>query len=225
MKRMSLFLIVAFMISGLPAVADNLVPPGYVGDPLSYHAEWEFNGGLLLDPDSESSVGSTGGEFLYDRFDTHIDVDGAGWGWDPADGDGGMVNTNRDGSFAINTINWVDEEPEKYIRVQLTYIGLAPVVTGANGYEYDGYHGGGTDTTDLGFFVPYSTVNVDPNHLYSDIYMQPNPDWEQIEVFVPQGTVIDEIVVDTISIPEPSTLAFMGVAGAIAVFLRRLKVC
>jgi len=225
MKNACLFLVAAMATSLLPAMADNFAPPWYVDKPLSYHAEWEFANGPLpdgeIDRDSESDGGPKNGEFLYDQFPTHIDVDGDGWVWDIADGDGGMVNPGRDGSLAINAINWVDEEPEKLIRVQITYIGLAPTVTGANGYEYDLYHGGGLSTTDLGWFQADPTVNVDPNHLYSDIMMWPNPDWEQIVVDVPMGTIIDEIVVDSISIPEPSAIVMMLATGGGIVFIRR----
>ncbi len=224
MKRVCLFLIAAMALSILPTVADNFAPPWYVGQPLSYHAEWEFANGPLggLLPDIESNGGPKSGEFLYDQFPTHIDLDAEdGWVWDPADGDGGMVNPDRDGSFGIQTINWVDEEPEKFIRVQLTYIGLAPTVTGADGYEYDLYHGGGFNTTHLGFFPADPAVDVDQNHLYSDIVMWPNPDWESIEVFVPMGTIIDEIVVDTISIPEPNVIAMVLLSSGGIIFIRR----
>lgn len=224
MKKICLSMIAIMAISGLPAMADIFAPPDYAGDPLSYHAEWEFNIPQPIganDPDSESNGGPNNGEFLYDRFGTHIDVTGTGWVWDIADGDGGMVNSNEASSFAINTINWVDEEPEKFIRVQLTYIGLAPTVTGANGYRYDPYHGGlEPTTTDLGWWNADPAVNVDPTHLYSDIYMQPNPDWEQIVVDVPMGTIIDEVVVDSISIPEPSAIVMILMSGGGLIFAR-----
>jgi len=225
MKRICLFLIAAMALSILPAVADNFAPPWYVGDPLSYHAEWEFANGPLggILPDIESDGGPKNGEFLYDKFATHIDLDGDGWVWDPADGDGGMVNLERDASFGIQTINWVDEEPEKFIRIQITYLGLAPTVVGANGYWYNEYHGiePPNTTTNLGFFAASPTVNVDQNHLYSDIMMWPNPDWESIVVDVPMGTIIDEIVVDSISIPEPNVIVMILATGGGIIFIRR----
>jgi len=206
------------------AAADIFAPPPYVGLPLSYHAEWEFATGPLPDggipADSESDGGAKTTEFLYDKLGgTHIDVDGDGWVWDQADGDGGMTNPDRPASFAIQTINWVDAESFKFVRVQLTYSGAAPTITGAHGYWYNAYHGltPPTETTDLGFDVAGAPVNVDGNHLYADIYMEPNPDWEQIVVDVPQGTVIDEVVVDSISAPEPATVALALVAGGLFV--------
>ena len=230
MKCIGMFLIASMALSIIPAMADNFAPPDYVGDPLSYHAEWEFStlpsGDIAAD--SESNGGPKNNEFLYDLLGgSHIDLDGSDWNWDPADGDGGIANTNRNASFAINAINWVDEEPDKSIRIQITYIGQqAPTVSGANGYWYNDYHGltPPTSTTDLGFFPADATVNVDPNHLFNDIEMQPNPDWEQIVVNVPQGTVVDEVVLDSISIPEPRVLVLLLAVGGGIAFVRRRAV-
>ena len=223
MKRIGLFLIAAMMISILPTMADNFAPPDYAGDPLSYHAEWEFLTQPLppgaITPDLESNGGPKAGEFLYDKFGTHIDVDGPGWEWDA----GGMVNNDRDAWFAINAINWVDMEPEKFIRVQITHIGAAPSVAGAHGYWFNGYHNlePQNGTTHLGYFDAGAVVIVDSTHLYSDIVMQPNPDWEQIEIFVPMGTIIDEIVIDSISIPEPSAIIMVLMSCGGLLFVRR----
>ena len=54
---------------------------------------------------------------------------------------------------------------------------------------------------------------VDETHFYSDIWMEPNPDWEQIVVTVPLGTVIVEVVVDSVSSPEPATLSLLAFGG------------
>ena len=218
MKRIGVFLIAAMALGVLSAVADNFAPPEYVGNPLSYHAEWEFASNPFptdgIPRDSESDGGPKNGEYLYSLAGgTHIDFDDSSdWVWNIADGNGGIVNTNRAASFAINTINWVDDEPDKSIRVQITYQGQAPTVVGATGYE---------GANSFGPFAPYSTVNWDSTHLYSDIAMQPNPDWEQIEVFVPMGTVVDEIVVDSISIPEPSVIVMVLMSGGGLFFVRR----
>lgn len=201
--------------------ADNFAPPTWVGQPLSYHAEWDFgNSNDISSPDSEGNGGPVTNEFLYDLFSTHIDYDGPGWGWVPGDGDGGITKPGG-GSFGINTINWVDELPLKYIRIQITYAGNAPDVPYAQGFSFEGYHGGGVGTIDHGQFIPDppGAVNVDPNHVYWDLTIQPNPDWEQIVVNVPDGTTIDQIVVDTISIPEPTSLGLLSLGGLLA--LRR----
>jgi hypothetical protein len=215
-----IFTLAMLLVCPQIATADDFAQPWYRGLPLSYYAEWEFTNGPLptigIPPELESDGGPKNNEFLYDLFGTHIDLDGGGWTWDPADGDGGMVNPGRPGSFGINTINWVDEEPLKYIRVQITHIGPAPIVVGASGYKYDPYHDPGNPpiTSDLGAFPAGPSIVVDANHFYSDILMWPNPDWEQIVVDVPMGTIIDEIIVDTISIPEPASVGLLLIALA-----------
>ena len=217
LKFTSLFAAILICVS---TYADNFAPPPWVGQPLSYHAEWDFPSYTdISNPDSESDGGPINNEFLYDQFSTHIDYDGPGWVWDVADGDGGVTKPGG-GSFGINTINWVDELPLKYVRVQLTFTGLAPDVPHAQGFSFDLYHGGGATTTDHGLFASDLPVFVDANHAYWDITMIPNPDWEQIVVNVPQGTIIDQIVVDTISIPEPSTMTVLAL-GAFLVLRRR----
>ena len=199
------------------AFADDFAPPTWRDLPESYYAAWEFlqgplpTSGILPDVEGDGGAGMPG-EFLYDKFPTHIDLDGDGWVWDPADGDGGMVNPGRDASFAINAINWVDEKPKKLIRVQLTYMGVPPVVVSAAGSLYHPYHIPGADPGQT-FLPPVQAgppMMVDDNHLYADVEIWPNPDWEQIIVDVPMGTVIDEVVLDTISIPEPGTFALFG---------------
>ncbi len=214
--------LLATILICVSAYADNFAPPSWAGRPLSYHAEWAFgSSGDLSNPDSESGGGPVNSEFLYDQFSTHIDYDGPGWVWDVADGDGGITKPSG-GSFGINTINWVDELPLKYVRVQLTYTGPAPDVPHAQGYSFDLYHGGGgATTTDHGLFASDPPVFVDANHAYWDITMIPNPDWEQIVVNVPQGTIIDQIVVDTISIPEPSTMTALAMDACFVLRRRR----
>jgi len=52
------------------------------------------------------------------------------------------------------------------------------------------------------------------------IHLEPNPDFEIVKI---DGAVmVDEIVIDTICIPEPSTVALL-ILGAGAFFLRRKR--
>lgn len=212
MKRVCLFLVAIIAFTVLPVMADDFAPPSYRGDPLSYRADWEFDTNPFPDflPDLVSDGGPKTTEILYPGPErTEIRPIGVDWTWE----NGGIVNPLHDATLEIDVINWVDTEPEKFVRIQLTYSGgPAPTVLGAVGYE------GGTT---YGPFVPYSTVDVDLIHRYSDITMQPNPDWETIEIFVPQGTSIDEIVIDTVSIPEPSVIVMIFMMGGGLIFIRR----
>ncbi len=216
MKRIGLFLIAVIAFSILPAMADNFAPPEYAGDPLSYHAQWEFDTDPFPDllPYIVADGGSNTTETLYSGPEvTKIWTNAPNWTWE----DGGIVNNTRDATLEIDVINWVDTEPEKFIRVQLTHSSvssgfLPPVVVGVRGYK------GGTT---YGLFEPHSGGVGNSTQSYSDITMQPNPDWETIEIFVPMGTRIDEIVIDTISIPEPSVIVMVLMSGGGLFFVRR----
>lgn len=216
--------IVAILLPATAAVADDFAPPWYRGLPLSYEVEWELNnppspGELPSLPTFEDAVDdSDPATFMYDRFGTHIDYDfGDNWAYVPADGDGGVQVVNPDGaSLACNTINWVDDEPEKLIRIQITYIGQAPVIDYVTGYMtfYHGY------PDPLPGNPESPRVDWDANHFYEDWIIFPNPEWEQIAISAAYGTIIDEIYIDTISLPEPASLLLLGF-GAVVVMRRR----
>jgi hypothetical protein len=95
--------------------------------------------------------------------------------------------------------NWIDTEPEKQLRIQVTYAGPVPAtaVFGFLGVP------GSPDGVDV---VPFGVVpDTDPglptgmSYFYADWRIYPNPDWEQVVVFVPQACFIDQLVIDTVS--------------------------
>lgn len=222
MNRICLLCLALVAVWAAPVLADDFMPPTYRGAPLSYLAEWEFASQGVptagIAPDYESWVDDDDPTtFLYDKFATHIDVDGDGWQYDPADGDGGLVNPNRDGSIGCNVINWVDQMPIKELRIQITYIGLAPSITGVTGYVYYGSSIFPDQEAYPGDFVCHGDCGE--GRLFEDWIILPNPDWEQIEIFVPQGTILDQIYIDSVS-PEPATMALMGI-GTVALLRRR----
>ncbi len=51
--------------------------------------------------------------------------------------------------------------------------------------------------------------------------VQPNPEKEEIVIEVPYCTVVDQIVIDTRCVPEPATLALLGLGGLCLVRRRR----
>ena len=208
MKRVGMFLIAIMAFGVLSAVADDFAPPEWRGDPLSYHAEWEFNGPLpdILFPDFESDGGPKAGEIL-DPGPTQI-LPG-GWIQVPADGDGGITGETQ---LIIDVRNWIDFEEYKDIRLQLTYDGPAPTFRVAEGFK------GGIPSGDT---AVATTMDIDPRHRYMDFRLYPNPDWETIVIDITPETVIDEIVLDTISIPEPSVIVMVLAAGGGLVFIRR----
>jgi hypothetical protein len=58
--------------------------------------------------------------------------------------------------------------------------------------------------------------------LFEYCTFSPNPDWEKITVTVPPQFTIDQIVVATISIPDPATVGVLGIGIGLA-FLRRRR--
>ena len=212
MKRLVLIAtVVLFVVNG--AWADDFYPPYYRGYPLSYLAQWDlftrgdFSAGIT--PGLESSADDDDpATYLYDGIYTHLDFDSTdGWALTPLGG--GIYNPQRDATFAANVINWVDWLPEKDLRVQLTYTDGGngkPDVTEVTGY---GPVSGGE---------PHTSGKMASGRIGSTrgwwIYdINPNPDWEQIEFFLPQGTVIEQIVIDSISLPEPATLGLLLIGG------------
>ena len=212
MKSLSV-LAIAVLVCGFPgsARADDLTPAPYRGSPLSVEAHWDFISSPNFNgepPDTFNTVGGSGNETLYNGFNTHIDFGGT-WSWD---GVSSITPTDQleGGSLGINIQNWVDLEPLKLLRFQVTYSGLMPTTIGVTAQELAGTVG---EYGVIGSLVQH--VDIDANNFYEDWQIVPNPDWEQIGLAVEYGTSIDQIDIDTISIPEPSTLVLggLGVVG------------
>lgn len=189
-----------------PALADDFAPPSWRGDPLSTLYAWEFaTNANPLDPDGSPPM--VAGD--YGPLEATIN----GLTWIQGDGDGAWVCAGNGGSVILDLPNWVDLEEIKYIRVQVTFGSVAPTVSvSAMDFGNETYIDHGRD----------ERVIVDSTHLYEDWYIMPNPNWEQIAIAVPVGGSIDEIVVDTISMPEPATLSILAL-GALAAVVRRKR--
>lgn len=190
------------------ALADDFAPPWFRGEQLSIQAEWEWASPpadlFFMAPDVFIPVGGTVGGVLYPGFPTHAEVEfPADWRWLLGDGDGGLTPTNPNGANIIfNVQNWVDEEPIKYLRIQITHQGLPPQVVSVTGFlpGTPGAFDGG--------------LTIDDQHFYSDWRMLPNPSWEQVVVNVPFGTVLDEVVIDSVSVPAPAGALLFAIVAA-----------
>lgn len=203
--------LVATLLLAPLAAGDDLNPPAYRGAALSTSAEWDFltaqNPDAIL-PDG-TSVPLVAGDTkalldaafpagsphpscaLFGDVSYAGNVSNGGYRGGPA-GDGGIV---------CNVPNWIDTEPEKQLRIQVTYTGPLPATT------VFGFLGvpGSPDGVEV---VSTAVVpDTDPSlpagmsYFYADWRIYPNPDWEQVVVFVPQACFIDQIVIDTVSWP------------------------
>jgi len=222
--NMNRCLLCAVAIAGvcLPALADQQTP-SYLGDPLSYSACWtaflngDFSAGIEVEVE-ESYDDSDPTTTLNSAFISHLDFDSPnGWEfWDLPGGQRDRIhNPSRDATFVANVVNWIDLLPEKKVRINIKVFdtlgnGL-PTITGVTGY--------GPEAS--GQFVALDDWTIPPDHeFYEDWIILPNPDWEQIEFYLPQGTQIDWIYVDTVSVPEPAVISLLMIGG-LAVIRRR----
>jgi hypothetical protein len=204
--------------------ADDLNPPSWPRSGAtnrSTSAEWDFDedGTNPLLPDGNTVPLITG--------DFKATLDGAfpataphpsgfaSAGLTYTGGSGFINNGTSPATLAFNVPNWIDQEPFKFLRLQVTYTGPTPGTRlfGAIGTS------GGPDVTEIpGPIVPGTTGQS--LYFYQDWTCLPNPDWEQVVLDVPPGTFIDQVVIDTIStIPEPSALVLAAVAMVVSAFV------
>ena len=229
MRRLIVLGVVLLLFcAAAPARADDLFPPSYRGAQLSYWAEWDlFNDGDFLgffpDVNQENAVDDDNpattfyqGLGTHGLGHTHLDFNLDGWAIAP--GGGGFYNPTQPASFVANVANWVDWLPEKQLRVQVTYTdggNGAPVLTGVFGIEVAAPNGslppGSLQVETPG--IPMGGLNAmgfQGLYFYEDWIILPNPDWEAIEFDLPMGTIVNQIVIDTISVPEPAGLGWVG---------------
>lgn len=190
-------------LSWTSAHGDDLNPPDYRGGPLSVYAHWsgDDTGGLYLE----------GFSWVDDNDpDTYLyPLDLAEWFPRP-----------ETGSYLFEVPNFVDEMPIKYLRLQLTWTGttLPPLDV----------HSAGMESGDLvpGIITyvsePLVFTQPDGGYQYFDIEYRPNPDFEWIHIQLHPDAHLTQVVVDSISIPEPATLGLLVLGGLVMSRRRRV---
>ena len=164
------------------AFGDDLKPPSYRGTPLSVQAEWQLVAGTT----SLNLIQSN----WIDDADPTTTLSPVPFSF--------QVKPNSANQYIFQLPNWIDQMPEKYMRVQLTWQGTAqpPINIVANGL-------------DNGITVPGGITAVSPIYTmltgyyqYFDFVFKPNPDSERIGVQLPPDGHLSQVVVDTVSTPE-----------------------
>ncbi|MGF1485034.1 MAG: PEP-CTERM sorting domain-containing protein [Opitutales bacterium] len=198
------------------ASADDVRPPDFRGLGLSVFAEWTNVDSVPPDQPIAPTVFEafpTLENPLYDGFETNLVCTPLG----------------LDTLYLIEVQNIIDDLPLKLLRLQITtesFTGPAPepqvFVTGFDAAllppDSVGVGGGLINVVDVGPAPPFRQVFV------YDFFLEPNPDFEIIEVIVPEEVSIEQVVVDSISIvPEPavSALLFGSVCLVFAFWRRR----
>lgn len=125
------------------------------------------------------------------------------------------------GALDFRIANWIDDEPLKIVWMQMTY---EPGPTGLSPFtEF-------IIPTDPEPITRVEQISMTDGPISGDALgrwhklevweIEPNPDFESIQIIVPEGVTVGQVVIDTIStVPEPTGLAMITVVGLL--FARR----
>jgi hypothetical protein len=206
--------------------ADDLRPPSWRGLPRTTLAEWEFL--TPLSPTAPDGtilpvVGNGGGGGPLATIqgpmfhDNTFDPDGV---WI-----GVGAPTDPPGQIVLDIPNWIDTEPLKLIQIQMTVQqfelpnpdGSTQIVTPfVESIDASDMQAGPV----IGMRISVNTIDLMLNNLFhrTELWrIRPNPDYERIVINVPTDTLVDQIVVDTISfVPEPGTIV-LGLISAMGI--------
>jgi hypothetical protein len=189
------------------AQADDLIPPPWRGQTRTTVAEWDFITPSSGFPDGTlvPVVGDGGG--VPNMAPT------GGIVWDPVFNGSWIGNTG--GALQFYIPNWIDNEPWKDLWVQITYQ-PNPTLPPPSISNVQAFHPSGAFAIQT---LSVVDVPIDPlNNLWhrTEVYrLFPNPFWEPFDIFVGPDVVITQVVVDTWSVPEPSTFSLAGVGLAL----------
>jgi hypothetical protein len=181
-----------------PVLADDLNPPRWRGLPGTTLQEWEFN---TADPDPMPNLYVSYG---LQPSPAHVSPDST---WVPTwNGEQGvwMLLT---GIIDVPIWNYPEPNPEKWIQVQLTWQPgdgvVGPPIPTVEEIQW-GY------SSNLVHQVSLPGNNIWTHSIY-EIYMQPNPNHEVVQIS--GDIIVSELVIDTYCVPEPSTLVLLVMAG------------
>lgn len=197
------------------APADDFLPPEFRGDPLSVMAEWDFvqdfTGSpyfyLNYPPDQLVTVGD-GIHDLGDAF-THAHFSETVF-WR----EGEAYTLQEPGQIDFYLVNWTDLYPYKHLWIQITFRGAGiPFISAvvapnpADGSWVDPSYGWLDSLYETG-----------PNQRVEYWRLQPNPDREHIYLDIPPDTVVEQVLIDTISTPSPVSSDETTLDGVKALF-------
>lgn len=201
-KRHTCALILMGLVASSWARADDLFAPAWRGQPGTTFAQWEY---LTPNPNPLPDLVMN----PYGVPATQI-YPGVGQAWWP------QLN-GREGVWPLSGEIWIDipnqplPNPNKEIYIQLTWEpqapGNTPFVLATLPTQVNATL---VQQIPLGGLWMHSTYVIN---------LEPNPAWEQI--LITGGVDVDELVIDTICIPEPASIGML-VLGSLGLMRRRM---
>lgn len=181
-----------------PALADDIVHPWWRDDARTTYERWEFGTNANPVPADEYI-----GEFSTPQAAIPI----GDW---RADKHGRQGVWKLSGEMLLEVENYPEPFEEKRVWIQVTWAGELPTVEAW----------GETDIQDsvLATLVSQTLLEDPWVHTTFEVVLTPNPTFETI--FIHGGAYVDEVVIDTICIPEPVTLWLLALGG-LAVIRRK----
>lgn len=193
-------IVTAFIIAQSNFVfADDLNPPSYRGNPLSVYAHWNDTTGLQ-NPDWSWVEDSDPSTYLYPGSPSLSLMSGT---------------TNV---YTLIVPNFIDEMPLKLLRLQLTWVGTTSPPVSISGLGFDGSDVSNGIVTFAS--TPLVFTQPDGGYQYFDMEFRPNPDLERLDFIIAPGAELVQVVFDSISIPEPTSIAML-VFGGLALLHKR----